>query len=241
MGGIRLAEGGVHADALVEDKAFAIVVRTTAFLEVFQDTAIELMDVPKTLAFHVGARLFTAYAAGAEHHHGLVIEGFGKFGDRLGKIPEMVDAGRERPAKCAEFDFVVVAGVEERDLATLVEPLLEGGGRQFGRSSAGWMDAFHTEGDDLFLDPHKHSRERLVFTQADLRGQILKAGKLPQGPKERLDASRRAGHEEVDAFGAQENRAFEALLPAQTHESLAEWIEIAQFGEAIGGDVGDLL
>ena len=241
MGGIRLAEGGVHADALVEDKAFAIVVRTTAFLEVFQDTAIELMDVPKTLAFHVGARLFTAYAAGAEHHHRLVFEGFGKFGDRLGKIPEMVDARRERPAKCAEFDFVVVAGVEERDLAALVEPLLEGRGGQLGRSSAGWVDAFDTESDDLFLDPHQHSRKGLVFTQADLRSQTLKTGKLAQGTKERVDASRRAGHEEVDAFGAQENRAFERLLPAESHEALAKGFEIAQLGEAIGGDVGDLL
>ena len=241
MGGIRLAEGGVHADALVEDKAFAVVVGTPAVFEVFQDASIELMDVPKALAFHVGPRLFAAYAAGAKHHHRLVFEGFGKFGDRLGKIPEMVDARRARAAKCPEFDFVVVAGVEERDLAALVEPLLEGGGGQLGRSSAGWVDAFDTESDDLFLDPHQHSREGLVFTQADLRSQILKAGKLAQGTKERLDAGRRAGHEKVDAFGAQENRAFEALLPAQTHESLAEWLEIAQFGEAIGGDVGDLL
>jgi hypothetical protein len=74
LGGIGFAQGGINADALVEDEALAVVVRPAAFLEVFQDAAIELMDIPEALAFHVGACLFTTYAAGAEHHHGFVFE-----------------------------------------------------------------------------------------------------------------------------------------------------------------------
>ena len=72
LGGIGFAQGGINADALVEDEAFAVVVRPAAFLEIFQDSAIKLMDVSEPLAFHVGACLFTTDAAGAEHHNWLV-------------------------------------------------------------------------------------------------------------------------------------------------------------------------
>ena len=101
--------------------------RAAAFLEVFQDAAVELMDVSKALAFHVGPCLLTANAAGAKHHDWFVFEGLGKLSDRLWKIPEMVDAGWECSTKSAEFDLVVVACVEKRDLAAFIEPLLERG------------------------------------------------------------------------------------------------------------------
>ena len=176
--------------------------RAAAFLEVFQDAAVELMDVAETLALHVWACLLAANAAGAKHHHRLVFERFGDFGDRFWEIAEMVDARREGAAKSAEFDFVVVACVEKRDLAALVKPLLERGGRELGRCSAGGADAFHTEGDDLLFDPHEHSREGLMPAQAEFRRQVLKAWDVAQCPKQNLDAIRRAGHEKVDAFGA---------------------------------------
>ena len=127
LGGIGLAQGRVHSHALVENKTLSIVVRTAAFLEVFQDAAVELMDISKALAFHVGPCLLTANAAGAKHHHGLVFEGLGKLSDCLWKIPEMVDTCWERSTKSPEFDLVVVACVEKRDLAAFIEPLFERG------------------------------------------------------------------------------------------------------------------
>ena len=132
LGGIGFAQGGINANALVEDEALAVVVRPAAFLEIFQDSAIELMDVSEPLAFHVGACLFTTDASGAEHHHGFVFERFRKFGHGLRKVAKMVDAGWECSTKSAEFDLVVVARVEKRDLPAFVEPLLERGGRELG-------------------------------------------------------------------------------------------------------------
>jgi hypothetical protein len=77
--------------------------------------------------------------------------------------------------------------------------------------------------------------------QAEFRCQILEAREVAQFPKQNLDAIRRAGYEKVDAFGAQENRAFERLLPAKSDEALAKWLQIAQLGKAISCDICDLL
>src|SRR5687767_11437823 len=43
-----LVQRWVHADALIEDKAFALVMRAAAFLEIFEDAAVELEDILKT-------------------------------------------------------------------------------------------------------------------------------------------------------------------------------------------------
>ena len=52
-----LAEGGIDADALVEDEAFAIVVIAADFLEVFQDAAFELIDLAEAGPFCVFGRV----------------------------------------------------------------------------------------------------------------------------------------------------------------------------------------
>ena len=78
-------------------------------------------------------------------------------------------------------------------------------------------------------------------TQAEFRREILETGNAEQLCQQSLDAIRRAGDEKVDAFGAQENRAFEGLFPAKPDEALTEGLQIAEFGKAIGCDVGDLL
>src|SRR6266851_4741229 len=40
--GVRLAKFGVHADAPIKDKAFALEMRAAAFFEIFQNAAIKL-------------------------------------------------------------------------------------------------------------------------------------------------------------------------------------------------------
>ena len=75
--GAGFAELGVHADAAVEDKAFTLVVRAAAVFEIFQNTAVELVDVGETLALHQRTGFFAADAAGAKQDNGLGFEGRG--------------------------------------------------------------------------------------------------------------------------------------------------------------------
>ena len=80
-----------------------------------------------------------------------------------------------------------------------------------------------------------------MLTQAEFRRQIAESAETAEFLQQNLDAIRRAGNEKVDAFGAQENRAFERLFPAKSDEALAKWLQIAQLGKAISCDIGDLL
>jgi hypothetical protein len=80
-----------------------------------------------------------------------------------------------------------------------------------------------------------------MLTQAEFRRQIFEAAETAEFLQQNLDAIRRAGNEKVDAFGAQENRAFERLLPAKSDEPLTKWLQIAQLGKAISCDICDLL
>ena len=110
--GICFAQRGVDSNPAVEDEAFAFKVRAAAFLEIFQDAAVELMNVRVSNFFHERAGLFTANAARAEHNDRLCFELRGKFFDRRGKFAEVIDPRRDSSAKRAHPNFVVVARVE---------------------------------------------------------------------------------------------------------------------------------
>src|SRR5690606_19743174 len=72
--GVRFAQRGVHAHPLVENKTFAVVVRAAAFLEIFQNAAVELEDAAEPFTFHEGPGFSAADAARAEHHDGLFLQ-----------------------------------------------------------------------------------------------------------------------------------------------------------------------
>ena len=74
--GIRHMERRVDTDALVKDKAIALVMRAAAILEIFENTAIKLQHIAEALGLHIGASLLAADAARAEHDDGLVFQFF---------------------------------------------------------------------------------------------------------------------------------------------------------------------
>ncbi len=205
--GASLVQSGVDADTLIEDEAFPLVVIAAAVLEVFQDAAIELEDVFEALALHVRTRFFAADATSTEHDNGFVLKVLGKAADSFGEVAEVVNAGGDGSFEGAEFDFVVVPGVEEGDGAAFVKPLFEGGGGEFGGGAPGGVDAFDAKGDDFFFDAHQHARKGLVCALADFGFEGGETGNGAQFGQEELDAVVFASDEEVDAFGAEEDGA----------------------------------
>src|SRR5690606_14255824 len=100
--GVGFAQGGVEADAAVEDEAFAVVVRAAAFLEVFEDAAVELENVFEALASQEGRGFFAADAAGAKGDDGPGFQLGGQAADGLGEFAKVFDVGRERAGERAE-------------------------------------------------------------------------------------------------------------------------------------------
>ena len=67
----------------------------------------------------------------------------------------------------ADFHFVIVSRVEQRDRSALVEPTFQFSRGEFRRRSLSWFDARNAKGDDLFLDANQHAVERLFVADAD--------------------------------------------------------------------------
>ena len=237
---LGFAERGVDADAAIEDEAFAVEVGAAAFLEIFQDAAVELVDVFEAGELHERAGFFAADAAGAEQDEGAVFEFRGQALDGVGEFAEVVDVRNGRAAERAHAHLVVVAGVEQGDGAALVEPLFEGARGEFGRGPVGGIDAGDAEGDDLFLDLYEHAVERRLGADALFGGEVGETGDGAQFGDEGVDVGAGAGDEQVDALGAEEHGAAESARVADRAEMIAELGQAGERRELVDGDVDEV-
>ena len=211
--------------------------RRAAFLEVFEDAAVELVDFLEAFALHERPRLFTANAAGAEHDDRSFLHLLRQPGDGRREIAELGNADGQGIAEGAELDLVVVAGVEKGDGPAFIEPLLEFKRRELGRRALCGLNAFDTKGDDLFLEPHEHAVEGLMLGFAVLCRQVLKPRDGAQFRKQRRDGIRLADDEEIDPLGAQQDGPFERASFAKLLQSGAERLQVGKRGKFVGGDV----
>ncbi len=91
---VSFVEVGIEGHAFVEDEAITLVVFATAFFEVLQNAAVELIDVFEASLFHERACFFTADAARAERDDRRVFQRVGQLVDRFWKVPEVIHADR---------------------------------------------------------------------------------------------------------------------------------------------------
>src|SRR5882757_6771288 len=85
-------------DAVVKDKAFAApaALRFRHAFEIFQDAALEVIDLGKAARQQVGAGLFAADAAGAEHRDLAMPDRIEMAGGKILELPKALDAGIDR-------------------------------------------------------------------------------------------------------------------------------------------------
>ncbi len=236
---------GVERGAVVEDEAVAVVVVGADFLEVLEDAAFELVDVLQADLLHVDGCLFAADAAGAERHHCLAGEIVLVRGDGGREFGEFPDAVFDRVAERADRDFEAVARVEHHHLAAvvvmaLVQPALERGGRQRWRAAVFRADQRIAHGDDLFLQAHQQPAERLVVGEAFLGRQVGKARIGAQPADDAVDRLARAGQEDVDALGCQQDRALQVACLAFGEQGRAQRLAVVEGDEFVSGNVDDL-
>src|SRR5260370_3414552 len=117
-------------NAVVKDKTFA----TPAALcfrhafQIFQDSALEVVDLRKTAREQIGAGLFAANAAGAEHRYPAVLRRIEMARGKLLELPKALDAGIERARERAHRDFESVACLDTQRVRPSAQVVRVGGG-----------------------------------------------------------------------------------------------------------------
>lgn len=114
---------GVHFDnsAVIEHKHAPFPVGIGVFVEVTDNSAIELPHILETFFHHHSGCLFAPYATCAVCNHGLVFQVFNLV-DETGPVPEIFDTGSHGVFESANLAFIPVAGVDNyKFLPFLVE------------------------------------------------------------------------------------------------------------------------
>ncbi len=105
------------ADAFVEDEVFAVEFAGEIFFGdffgVFDDAAVELVDIFIAEVFEVSGGFFAANAAGAVEEDFLIFFVFDEFLDELEFFAEGVSVGADGVFEVADFAFVMVAHVDD--------------------------------------------------------------------------------------------------------------------------------
>ena len=212
---------------------------TAALLKIFENAPVELKHLPKARAEEIGGSLLTADAASAERHDRMLLIERRELGYGSRELTKVIDADRHSAFERAEFHFVVVAGIEEREGAALIEPALQFAGRHTRGRSPGRIDPLDTKRNDLFFDPHQHPRKRLLEALAHFGLEPLKPRHRPHHLQQRVDCGERSSHEEIDPLRAEQDRALEPTLLAGLHERGTQRLEPIQRRETVGRNIGD--
>src|SRR5210317_1493573 len=109
---IAFLQAVTNRNTAVEDETFAVPLAVFGghFFEVFQDAALEVIDLVDALAQQVVRGFLATDAAGAEHRDALVVEPLLVFSPPVGKLTEGFRFRIDRALEGADLDLVVVAG-----------------------------------------------------------------------------------------------------------------------------------
>ena len=193
---------------------------------------------------HQDGGFFAADAAGAETHHGFVLQlGFVRL-QRGGKFGELGDAPVNGAFEGAVVHLEVVAGVQrDHRAAVVVHTLLQPaphGGRGNGRGAAvGGTDGGVVHSDDFTLHLDQHLAKRLAGRPAFLGGDVGKPCVMVQLRHKAAHRVGRPGEEQVDAFFGQQNGAFEGQRLGARLQQYTQVLCVGQGDKLVRGNVQD--
>lgn len=101
-----------------------------AFFEILEDAALQLIDRLESLALHEQTEAFSQRMPPVQNMTigcSFISSGSQPYGIR--ELPEVIDARGQCVAESAEFDFVIIARVQQGDRPAFIQPLLEFPGR----------------------------------------------------------------------------------------------------------------
>src|ERR1700726_1388110 len=107
-------------DALVEHKTFAApaAVGLRHAFQIFQDAALEVVDLSEAARQQIARCLFAADAAGAEHGDPPVLCGIEMACGEFLELAEAPDAGIDGTGECPQRDLKGVAGIDQKRIGS---------------------------------------------------------------------------------------------------------------------------
>src|SRR5256886_10453492 len=238
------AQPVAERDAVVKHKTFA----TPAALgfrhafQVLQDSALEVVDLRKTARQQIGAGLFAADAAGAEHRNFAMLRRMEMARGKSPEWPKALDARVDRASECAHRDLERIAGVDQERIRRR-DQIVPVGGLDIDADLPCRIGAAISERDDFLLQPDfqpskRHCRGMREF-QLEVIEPAAEQGAVAQFMNQCVDRLRAARKRAVDAFMGQQHAALQPEIGADRAQRLAQLPEIRQRGELIEG--GDLM
>ena len=227
-----------HRHAAVKDETFALPCALLGghLFQIFQDAALEVIDLLDPLPQQVIRAFLAADAAGAEHGDALVVEAVLVRLPPCRKVAETGGLRIDCALEGADRHLVVIAGVDHGDI-----------GRGDERVPVGRFDVMADAGqrvhvglahrDDLALQPHFHPGEGRRAGGAFLPFQIGAARQGADMGQNSVDGGAGAGDGAVDPFARQKQRAGHALRAAQRGQPRLDRGGVVKAREVIeGGD-----
>ena len=209
------------------------------FFEVFQDTAIELIDLTEAGHLHIRPGLFAANASGAEHHDRFILQFFRQPRDAIRELAKMIEPHFDRVIESAKVILVVIPSIQQMNFATFVEPPLEFFRRKFGRCFLSWNNAVDSEGDDFLFDLHQHAIERLILVCAFLGLKVSEGEIRSEEIDEQMNGFRRTGDEKVDPFVTEQHGALQIQFACSPTNGGLPIFKVVQRDKLVAGDIND--
>lgn len=225
-----------QTDALIEDKAFSSpeTLLLRHLFEIFKDTALEVKNLCHSLRQQVVRRFLTTDSTGTEHGDALVMETMRILLPPFGKLAEGFRARIDRTLECADLGFIVVPGVDHRDIR-------RGDQRIPIRRIDIMPDRSHRidiglpHCHDLLLETHLHAAERHGFSRALFPFKPCTTGQRPDMGQHRIDPRAMARDGAVDPLARQKQRAADTIPLAHRQQGVPQGGGIREPGKVIKG------
>src|SRR5258708_34601159 len=126
---LALPQSMTERDAVVEHKAFAApaALRFRHPFQIFQDSALEVIDLAKAASEQIGAGLLAADAAGAEHRDPAMPGRIEMARGKILELPKALDAGIDRAREGTHCDLERIAGVDHKSIGCCDQRIPVGG------------------------------------------------------------------------------------------------------------------
>ena len=210
--------------------------------QVFQNAALQVVDLVKALRAQESRRFFAAYATGAKHSHPWLFAGLGcqrlvglglllQPARQLGETPGV---GVQRPDKGANRYLIVVAGIDhhhvrlrDQRVPVLRFDILARHPRR--------VDVRPVHGDDFGFEPDLHAVEGGLVGPRLFVLQVGQSRVGAQPGQHRCHPGSGAGNRAVDAFMRQQQRALHLVLLAHGKQRCPQLPIVGQIDELVEG------
>ncbi len=173
----------------------------------------------EALGEEVGGGFFTTDTASTKHGDVFVVLGIEVSGDVGGEFVEGIGVRIDRTCKGTDFDFVLVASVDDKyvRIGDQGVPVL---GFDVGADEIGRIDRWDAEGDNFGAESDSEPIEWRFGSDRFFVFEIGKTGIGGESGEDGIDTRASTRDRPIDPFGCQQDCAFNLMLLAQVEQGL---------------------